>query len=267
MTTRRTFLASAAIAPFASAAKVPFVLGVASYSLRKLSRADAIKAIQKLDVHHLSVKEYHLKYTSSPEEIDAAKKEFAAAKIKIASGGNIDLKGDDATLRKMFEYAKAAGMPMMVCAPSAATLPKVEKLVKEFNIRTAIHNHGPEDKHFPTPQSVLDAVKNMDPRMGLCIDIGHTVRTGADVVESIRVAGQAGRLFDLHVKDLKDLKDSKSQVAVGEGAMPIKEVFQALKKMNFKGGAMLEYEINADNPVPGMEASFAHMRKVLAEIA
>jgi hypothetical protein len=27
---------------------------------------------------------------------------------------------------------------------------------------------------------------------------------------------------------------------------------------------MLEYEINADNPVPGMEKSFAYMRGVLA---
>ncbi len=269
MTTRRTFLASAAfasVAPYAHGAKVPFVLGVASYSLRKKSRAEAIAAMRKLDVHHASVKEFHLRYTSTPEEIAAAKQEFAAAKIKVASGGNISLSGDDATLRKMFEYAKAAGMPMIVCAPTHATVAKVEALVKEFDIRAAIHNHGPEDKHFPTPQSVLDAVKNMDARMGLCIDIGHTARTGADVVESIVTAGKANRLFDLHVKDLTDFKGKSSQVAVGEGKMPMKQIFQALKKLNFKGGAMLEYEINADDPLPGMEKSFAHMRQVLATV-
>jgi sugar phosphate isomerase/epimerase len=180
------------------------------------------------------------------------------------SGGNIDLKGDDATLRKMFEYAKAAGMPMMVCAPSHETLPKVEKLAQEFNIRLAIHNHGPEDKHFPSPQSVLDAVKSMDKRIGLCIDIGHTARTGADVVESINVAAKAGRLFDLHLKDLADLKVSKSQCAVGEGKMPMKEIFAALKKNNYKGGAMLEYEIEPNNPLPGMMKSFENMRRMLA---
>jgi sugar phosphate isomerase/epimerase len=267
MITRRTLLASSAAAPLAFGAKAPFVLGVASYSLRKLSRADAIAAIVKLGVRHVSVKEFHLPFTSTPAEIDAARKEFAAAKIKILSGGNIALTGDDATLRKMFDYAKAAGMPMIVCAPSHATVGKVEALVKEFNIRAAIHNHGPEDKHFPTPQSVMDAVKNMDPRMGLCIDIGHTVRTGADVIESIRTAGKAGRLFDLHVKDLRDLRDKDSQCALGEGKMPVKEIFSALKKLDFKGGAMLEYEINADNPVPGMEKSFVHMREVLAQIA
>ena len=101
--------------------------------------------------------------------------------------------------------------------------------------------------------------------MGLCVDIGHTARTGRDVVESIRLTGK--RLFDLHVKDLKDLKDKSAQVAVGEGAMPMKEIFVALKRMNFRGGCMLEYEINADNPVPGMIKSFDHMRKVLAEMA
>jgi len=198
----------------------------------------------------------------TPEELAAGRKEFEAAGLKILSGGNIDLKGDEAKIRAMFEYAKAAGMPMIVCAPSQATIPTVEKMVKEYNIRVAIHNHGPEDKFFPSPQSVLEAVDGRDPRMGLCIDIGHTARTGVDVVESLRLAGK--RLFDLHVKDLKDLKVSKSQCIVGEGAMPMREIFTTLKKMNFKGGCMLEYEIDADNPVPGMVKSFANMRKLLA---
>jgi sugar phosphate isomerase/epimerase len=265
MTTRRNFLASALAAPNLAAktgGKVPFKLGVASYSLREFSRADAIRMIHELGVSYVSVKEYHLRYTSSHEEIEAARKEFAAAGIKILSGGNIDLRGDEAKIRKMFEYAKAAGMPVMVCAPSHESLPVVEKMVKEFNIRTAIHNHGPEDKHFPTPQSVLEAVKNMDARMGLCIDVGHTARTGVDVVESIQFAGK--RLFDMHIKDLKDFTAKASQVAVGEGKMPVKEIFAKLKQMNYAGGVMLEYEINAKNPMAGMKQSFDFMRGVIA---
>jgi sugar phosphate isomerase/epimerase len=266
MMNRRSFLASAALAApiFAKGSQAPFVLGVATYSLRKLSRADAIAAIRKMDVHHVSIKEYHLPYVSTPEQIAAGRKEFESAGLKILSGGNIDLKGDEAKIRKMFEYAKAAGMPTIVCAPSQETIPTVEKMVKEFNIRVAIHNHGPEDKFFPTPASVLEAVKGRDPRMGLCIDIGHTVRTGADVVQSIKDAGN--RLFDMHVKDLKNLKDKDSQCAVGEGAMPMREIFATLKKLKYRGGCMLEYEINADNPVPGMITSFANMRKMLAEM-
>src|SRR5687768_5224232 len=268
MTTRRTFLASALTAPVFAAEfkKDSLKLGVATYSLRELSRADAIAAIKQLQTPYVSIKEFHLRYKSTPEELAAGVKEFKGAGLITLSGGNIDLKGDDATLRKMFEYAKAAGMPVMVCAPSHETLPKIEKLAQEFNIRLAIHNHGPEDKHFPSPQSVLDAVKNMDKRVGLCIDVGHTARTGADVVESIHVAARAGRLFDMHLKDLADMKVSKSQCIVGEGKMPIKDIFAALKKHNYKGGAMLEYEIDAKNPVPGMIRSFENMRRILASV-
>jgi sugar phosphate isomerase/epimerase len=262
---RRTFLACAAAAPLLSkTAKAPFELGVATYSLRKLSRRDAIAAIQKMGVTAVSVKEYHLRYDSTPEELAAGRKEFAAAGLKILSGGNIDLKGDEGKIRAMFEYARGAGMPMMVCAPSQATVPVVERMVKEYNIRVAIHNHGPEDKFFPTPQSVLEAIEGRDARMGLCIDIGHTTRTGVDVVESLRLAGK--RLFDLHVKDLKDLKVKESQCIVGEGAMPMREIFATLKKMNYRGGCMLEYEIDADNPVPGMMRSFENMRRILGEV-
>jgi sugar phosphate isomerase/epimerase len=269
MTTRRTFLASALAAPVLAAGKFkkdPLKLGVASYSLRELPRKDAIAAIVQLETQYVSIKEYHLRYKSTPEELAAGVKEFKDAGLTILSGGNIDLKGDDATLRKMFEYAKAATMPVMVCAPSHETLSKVEKLAQEFNIKLAIHNHGPEDKHFPSPQSVLDAIKGMDKRVGMCIDIGHTARTGADVVESIDTAIKAGRLFDLHLKDLTDMKVSKSQCIVGEGKMPIKEIFQTLKKHKYAGGAMLEYEIEAKNPVPGMVKSFENMRRIMSQI-
>src|SRR5581483_11164011 len=110
--------------------------------------------------------------------------------------------------------AKAVGFPMMITAPRHENLPIIEKLAKELDIRVAIHNHGPEDKNFPTADSVLEAVKNMDPRMGLCLDIGHHVRTGHDPVEAIVQAGS--RLFEMHVKDLKDLKVKESQVPVGD---------------------------------------------------
>jgi sugar phosphate isomerase/epimerase len=134
--------------------------------------------------------------------------------------------------------------------------------VKEYNIKIAVHNHGPEDKHFPTPQSVLAVVKNMDPRCGLCIDVGHTARTGVDVVESIREAGP--RLLDMHVKDLKDFKSRASQVDVGDGIMPFPAIFKQLQKMNYHAGVMLEYEIHDNEPMPGMQKSFAYMRGVLA---
>lgn len=267
-TTRRGFLAGSlamAGAPagrlLAAAAAEDLRLGVATYSLRKFSRPQAIEMLKKLGVKYVSIKEFHLRYAETPEQTAAGAKEFRDAGFTILSGGNIDLK-KPAELRKMFEYAKAAGMPMMVCAPSMETLDEVEKLVKEYNIKAAIHNHGPEDKHFPTPESVLNAVKKRDPRMGLCLDIGHTVRTGADILEWTEKAGS--RLLDVHVKDLTDTKNAKSQVAVGDGVLPIVGLFKLLKKMKYTGGVMLEYEIFPDDPFPGMDRSISYMRGVLA---
>jgi sugar phosphate isomerase/epimerase len=268
---RRTFLgAAAALAPARTPAAAGrssagmLKLGVASYSLRKFTRTQAIAMIQALDVHYVSIKSFHLPYEGSPAETRAGAAEFRAAGIEVLSGGNIDLK-NPAQLRAMFEYAKAAGLPMMVCAPSPETLDEVEKLAGEFDIKIAIHNHGPEDKFFPSPESVLEAVADRDPRMGLCLDVGHTARTGADPVDWLEESGP--RLFDVHIKDLANLMTRGSDVEVGRGAMPVVAIFQTLKKMNYQGGVMLEYEIKADDPLPGMIESFAYMRGVLDALA
>ena len=244
-----------------------FKLGVASYSLRKLSRADAIKALQKLQVKYVNIKEFHAPISGTPAEWAQARKDFENAGLTIIGVGNVSFpKNDPADMRHKFEYAKTLGAPVIVMAPTHETLPGIEKLVKEYNIKAAIHNHGPEDHNFPAPKDVLDAVKGMDKRVGLCIDVGHTARTGADVVEWTRVALNDGRLHDMHVKDLSNMMDMDSQVAVGEGKMPIRQIFSELMQHKYTAGVMLEYEIHPDDPVPGMQKSFAYMRKVIAEL-
>ena len=175
---------------------------------------------------------------------------------------------DEAGLRKHFEYAKNVGFPMMICAPRHENLAIIEKLAIEYNIKMAIHNHGPEDKNFPTPASVLDAIKGMDSRMGLCMDIGHSCRAGADPVEWIDKAGP--RLFEIHSKDLKDTKWAPGQSAslyqcpVGDGVIPYPAIFKHLKQIGYRGVVSLEYEIEGDDPMPGMQKSFSYMRGVLA---
>ena len=277
-TSRRTFLGSAAAVAGLSAVDVRpagavvepqpwgIKLGVATYSLREFDRAKAIAAIKTLQTPYISIKDVHLKQTIPTGEIEAGAKEFRDAGLQITSGGNVDMKETDLEgLRKHFEYAKAAGMPMMVCAPLHENIKLIEQLVKEYNIKIAIHNHGPEDKNFPTPQSVLDVVKNLDPRCGLCMDIGHSARTGVDVVKTVALAGS--RLLDMHVKDLANFKSRDSQVDVGEGIMPFPAIFKQLKKMNYQGCVNLEYEINGKDPLPGMQRSFSYMRGVLAGLA
>jgi sugar phosphate isomerase/epimerase len=153
-------------------------------------------------------------------------------------------------------------MPLMVIAPTPATLPRIERFVEEYGIQVAIHNHGPEDPYFPGPQDALPVIRDMDPRVGVCLDVGHTTRTGIDIVEAIGLSGD--RLLDVHIKDLRDLKVKESQCIVGEGAMPIARIFEQLEKMSYPGYVNLEYEIDAENPLPGMKQSFAYMRGVLA---
>jgi sugar phosphate isomerase/epimerase len=112
---------------------------------------------------------------------------------------------------------------------------------------------------------VLDAVKGMDARMGLCIDIGHSTRGGADVVQEIANAGP--RLLDMHFKDLKDGKVKESQCDVGEGVLPVVAIFKQLQKVGYRGSVNLEYEIDSDDPLPGMLHSFGYMKGVLAGLA
>jgi len=271
---RRGFLGTAVGVSLAPAFAEPFEpvedsstfkLGVASYSFREFSRRIAIKWTKKLNIAYINIKDVHLPLKANAKDIEKAKKEFHDAGLTILGGGNITFdKDDEADIRSKFEYAKAVGMPLIVCAPTAVTLPKMEKYVKEFDIKIAVHNHGPEDKHFPTPQSVLAVVKNMDPRCGLCIDIGHTARTGVDLVASIREAGP--RLLSMHTKDLADSKAKESQVDVGDGVLPIVAIFKQLHKMNYTGGVMLEYEINVDDPMLGMQKSLAYERGVMAAL-
>ncbi len=240
-------------------------LGVASYSFRHFSRAQAIEMTKQLGTPYLNVKEFHLKLSSTPQQIDEAVQEFHNAGIILVGCGNVSFqKDDEADIRSKFEYAKRAGFPLIVCAPTAVTLPKLEKFVQQYNIKIAVHNHGPEDKNFPTPQSVLKIVKNMDPRCGLCIDVGHTALAGVDIVESIAEAGP--RLLDMHAKDLRDLKVEDSQCPVGEGKLPFPQIFSELVKMKYTGCVNLEYEADPENPLPGMQKSFTYIRGVLAQL-
>ena len=239
----------------------PIRLGIASYTFRKFDVAHLIDFMHQLKTPYLNLKSVHLPLTPL-DQVAAQAAAYRAAGFQLTAAGNITFAGnDDASIRAPFDYCKAAGIPIMVCAPTLEQLARVEKFAIQYDIRIAIHNHGPEDKNFPSPLDVLAAVKNMDARMGCCIDVGHTMRAGTDVVDAIRRAGP--RLFDMHMKDLANGSQKESQVAVGDGVMPVPEIFQQLSRMGYKGNVDLEYEIFPDDPMPGVIKSFAYMRGVL----
>ena len=242
----------------------PIRLGLASYTFRNFTRAQLIGFMKQLNVFELNVKDVKDHLPMNAQEGAAALADYAAANIKLHAAGSIYFaKDEDADIRSKFEYCKRAGISVIVAGdPAPETLPRIEKFVKEYDIRLAIHNHGPEDKLWHSPLDVLKAVKSMDPRIGCCIDVGHTVRAGTDVVQAIHEAGP--RLFNLHMKDLTSFESKESQVAVGDGIMPVQKMFEALIAIKYRGFVDLEYEIHPDDPVPGVIASFAFMRGVLA---
>jgi sugar phosphate isomerase/epimerase len=278
--TRRDFVQSAALVAGALAASndafaltperpsagegSPFRLGLASYTLRNFTRAQVIGFMKQLHVFALNAKDVKDHLPTDPQEEAAALADYSAAGIKLHGAGTIYFpKDEDADIRSKFEYCKRAGIGVIVAGdPAPETLPRLEKFVKEYDILIAIHNHGPEDKLWHSPLDVLKSVKGMDTRMGCCIDVGHTVRAGTDVVQAIHEA--APRLHNVHMKDLASFQDKESQVTVGEGMMPVRKIFEALVAAKYKGFVDLEYEIHPEDPMPGMMASFAYMRGVLA---
>jgi sugar phosphate isomerase/epimerase len=253
---------NAALKPPSDDSALPIRLGIATYTFRNFDAAQMVEYAKQLKTPFLNLKDMHLPLTPL-DQVAAKAAEYRAQGFTLVAAGNITFdKDDDDDIRPKFEYAKAAGIPVLVCAPTRENLPRLEKFVREYNVKLAIHNHGPEDKVFPSPFDVLAAVKNLDERIGLCMDLGHSLRAGADVIAAIHAAGP--RLYDLHTKDLADTSARARQVAVGEGVMPVRGIFEALMQIKYPGTVDLEYEIVPKDPMPGVVESFAYMRGVLA---
>jgi sugar phosphate isomerase/epimerase len=240
----------------------PVRLGIASYTFRKFETARLIECMHQLKTPYLHVRDVHLPMTPL-EDVAAKAASLRAAGLVLTGVGNVSLtKDDEADIRAKFEYAKAAGVGLMACAASHAALPRLERFVREYDIRLALHNNGPTNKEFPAPSDVLNAVKSLDARVGCCLDVGAAMHAGADPVASARAAG--ARLFQVHMKDVADHSAASADVPVGEGVMPVRAIFQALAEMKFAGYVDLEYEATPEDPMPGVVESFAFMRGVVA---
>ncbi len=276
---RRTFLGTTAVAAAwgsisqtaGAAARTPATagagalnFGVASYSMREFTLDQALDMARKMGVTRMTFKDVHIPRTDPAATTRALSDKIKAAGITIMGGGTINLPNDPVQIRKDFEYAKNAAFPLIYVSPDPAALDVIEKMAKEYDIKVAIHNHGPEDKWWPRPQDAYAAVKTRDARLGLCLDIGHTLRTGTDPVQACRECRD--RLYDMHVKDLKVKTDKDSQTEVGRGVIDFPALFKTLIDIRYQGQVGLEYEINAKDPLPGMIESLAYMRGVLAAI-
>jgi len=261
----------ATTAAFADAVKPkhdPFLglkIGIASYTYRKFTLDQAIAFTKAAGFKYINLKDMHLPLKSTKEEREAAHKKVEAAGLILTGCGVVSLSNKEDVVRNAFEYARDAGMATIVAAPSVDSLDLVEKYAKEFDIRIAIHNHGPSDKVFPSPGDVFKAVKDRDSRMGLCIDVGHTVRINEDPVVAFEKYGS--RLYDLHIKDeTMNTKDGKP-TELGKGVIDIVAIFKQLIKMKYSNTIGLEYEAHDTDPQPGVLESIGYMKGVLATLA
>jgi len=238
-------------------------LGLASYTLRKMNLDDALAVCQKLDIKHISLKDFHLKLDSTDLQIAEVVLKCKNAGVELGSGGVIYMKSE-AEVDAAFEYARKAGMNMIIGVPQHDMLPYAEKKVKEYNIRLAIHNHGPGDKVYPSCESAFVLIKNMDARMGLCLDIGHTQRIQRD--PSADLKDYFDRIFEIHMKDVTTSDKEGKAIEIGRGVIDIPGFLKTVVKKKFSGIISFEYEKDDADPVPGLAESLGYVKGVLAVI-
>lgn len=241
--------------------KYPLTLGLASYTTFKFDLDQTLDMTRQVQLQYICLKSKHLPLESTPEEIAQVVAKVKAAGLVLYAGGVISMR-DEKEVNQAFPYAKAAGMTTIVAAPVAEMLPLINDKIQQFDIRVAIHNHGPGDKHFPTPQSAYDKIKALDPRFGLCMDIGHTLRIGACPIADAQ--RYADRLFDVHIKDVTAAKPEGYALQVGRGMIDIPKFLRTLKKINYTGIVSFEYEADMNNPLPGLAESVGYTRGVMA---
>ena len=235
-------------------------LGIAGYSFLHVPLDGAIAMMKRAGVRNLSLKDFYLPMDSTPEVMHTVAGKFQDAGIQIYAAGVIYMK-TAAEVERAFGYAKALGVGLIVAAPNPELLPNVEQGVKATGIRVAIHNHGPEDKLYPSPVDVYDHVKGLDARIGLCLDIGHAARAGADPVKVVNDYGS--RIFDLHIKDLAEISKQPKPIELGRGVLDIPGLLKALIRNRYAGVCSIEHEMDMNDPMPGIAESAGFFRGVM----
>jgi len=272
--TRRRFLQSAAVGTVASLTGIPqaavaapqkpkLKLGLASYTLRKFDLDQTLAMTKRVGLEYIAFKSYHLALDSSPEQIKEVARKVKDAGLKLYGCGVVYMKNED-QVRQAFAHARTAGMETIIGVPAPDLLGLVDRLVKQYDIKVAIHNHGPGDETYPLPATAYERIKNLDKRIGLCNDIGHTQRSGVDPAASIRKF--ADRLHDVHIKDVSAATAQGHAVEMGRGVIDIPKVFRTLIEINYDGVVSFEYEKDADDPMPGLAESVGYARGVLAAL-
>ena len=271
---RRSFLAAtagaAAMSPLAplrrlaaAASANTLNLGLQLYSLRNYKVDEALKHARDLGFKFVEFYSGMYPLNSDAAAIDTMKKKLADLGLTISAHGVNRFTKDAAANRKMFEFAKAAGIKTFGADPDPDSFASLDELVKEFDIRVAIHNHGPTHR-YNKAIDVLQAVEKYDQRIGACADLGHYLRSGERPVEVIRLL--KGRLYGIHLKDFAEMQDKTKGVILGKGHIDVPAVMGALVAVDFPadGALSIEYEENPQNPLADIKACEQAAREAIA---
>ena len=243
-----------------------FKIGVAGFTfaqIKKDGKADLDKALEtlvKADVHYLCIKDFHLPFNSTDEEIADFHKKLKNKNITGYAVGPIYMKSKK-EVDDSFEYAKRVGVKLIVGVPDYELLPYIDEKVKEYGFHYAIHIHGPDIKEYPDADDVWENVKNLDPRIGMCLDIGHNLRNGKDPVKALEKYHT--RVFDMHLKDVTGDTRLGYSVEVGRGIIDFPALVKMMRKVKYDGVISLEHERNMDDPYMGIAESIGYFRAII----
>lgn len=237
-----------------------FKIGMAGYTFVKFNLDITLETMQKADVHYLCIKDFHLPFNSTDEEIATFHKKLASKNIIGYAVGPIYMKTEK-EVDNAFEYAKRVGVKLIVGVPNVELLPYIDKKVKEYDFNYAIHLHGPDIELYPDADDVWKHTKDLDPRIGMCLDIGHNLRNGKDPVAALKKYHK--RVFDIHIKDVTAAKKEGYSVEIGRGIIDFPAFVKALREVRYTGVCSLEHERNMDDPFMGIAESIGYFRGII----
>ena len=235
-----------------------FAMGMQTYTLRDFDFDTTLGYLKELGLHNAQFFGKQLPITDDPLKIATAKDKLHAAGVQIRAWGVQGFSKNTEATRKAFEFARSMGFPVYSANPSADSFESLATLTKEYGVRIAIHNHGPDDKTYGHLEQVMKAVEKWPVEIGSCVDTGHVLRIGEDPVEWIKTLGP--RVHDVHLKDFAGPKNEDERT-LGKGKLDVPGVLRALKSVGFRGILALEYEKNGPKLLDDVRECLAAVRE------
>ncbi|MCC8144653.1 MAG: sugar phosphate isomerase/epimerase [Tannerellaceae bacterium] len=235
----------------------PFYLGMAGYTFVNFDLDTTLQTLQRLDIHYLCIKDFHPPFDSTDEQIQAFHAKCAAYQVTGHAVGPIYMRSEE-EVDRAFEYTRRVGVKLIVGVPNYELLPYVNKKVQEYDFTYAIHLHGPDIQLYPDATDAWEHTKDLDPRMGMCLDIGHDLRNGCDPVADLEK--YHSRVFDMHIKDVTEASKAGVGIEIGRGKIDFPGLVRAMRKVNYTGMCSLEYEKDMKDPFLGIAESIGYFK-------